>query len=156
MHFLAEDQPLVRRVFLRRGQQEVGGLLPSPLITLNDSNGHTFEIKSTYSHAHVHTHTGHSHTDLALRSARLLHKPSSGNGSSPWASFTRGETQTSGLLFLILFSLQSPYSPGSHASYKWSFKSSPRKVKKPRKQIKHAFIFLSTLPCSYCDATMML
>lgn len=66
LHFLAEVQPLVLCVFLSGGQEKVGGLLPSPLITLNDSNGHTFEIKSTYSHAHMHTHTGHTHTDLAL------------------------------------------------------------------------------------------
>lgn len=86
LHFLAEDQLLVRLVLLRRGQQEVVGLLLSPLITLNNSNGHTFEIKSTYSHAHMHT--GHSHTDLALHSDRLLHWPSSWNGWLLWASFT--------------------------------------------------------------------
>lgn len=43
---------------------EVGGLLHSPLIALNDSNGRTSEIKSTYSHAPVKMHTGPSNTDF--------------------------------------------------------------------------------------------
>lgn len=104
LHFLAEDQPLIRRVLLHRGQQEVGGLLASPLITLNDSNGHSFEIKSTYSRAHMHIHTGHSHANLALHSDRLLHWPSSWNGWLLWASFTSSRVRRKHLDYYFYFS----------------------------------------------------
>lgn len=140
LHILAEDQPLVRCVLLHKGQQEVGGLLPSPLITLNDSNGHTFEIKSTYSHAHMHMHTGHSHTDLALHSLQpwLQHWPSSRSG---WLLWVRGKHLDYYFYFSFLYSQRTV--ERSHVSYTWRFQSRPSQVKKHRHEIRHALIDFS-------------
>lgn len=152
LHILAEDQPLVRCVLLHKGQQEVGGLLPSPLITLNDCNGHTFEIKSTYSHAHMHMHmrTGHSHTDLALHSATVTATPAS---VSEWL-IAVGKRQTSGLLRLFLFSVQSAYS--REITCEFIYRDSNLVQVKLKSLDMKSDVLLSTFPCTFCDATMML
>lgn len=93
----------------RRGQQEVGGLLPSPLITLNDSNGHTLKSNPliatqtctcTLDTLTLTWHSTRTTPTLAFVLERLI----------AVGHFHQDKTQTSGLLFLFLFSVQSVYS----------------------------------------------
>lgn len=91
----------------------------------------------------IATHTCTSTLDTLTRTwhstqARLLHRPWSWSGWLLWASFTSSRVRRKHLDYYFFFSFL--YSLGSHVSYKWSFQSCPRNVRKPRQEIKHALV----------------